>query len=311
MNTNTNETYLHQAAGGFGNVRAFTLIELVAILAVVAVMASLLVPSHAQTRTGGQGSQCMANTKTLMMANLMYQFDNRDALPMTFHGGYVPTANSAIRPWVTGWLDWSTYSDNTNLNYLLDPRYGSLAVYFGRDKSIYKCPADIYAIQSSRRPPIIRVRSVSGNFYVGKGNGWATGSWGGPGGPNNLSFVNGYRGAAKSSDLLIPGPARTWVYMDEHPDSMNDGGLWSPNTPSNMPDAPANYHDGAAGIAMADGHSEMHRWTGPTMNKPRNRGGLLGVSFVAQNNYATVRGDPDLYWLAFTTPRWTTRTVAD
>jgi prepilin-type processing-associated H-X9-DG protein len=99
--------------------------------------------------------------------------------------------------------------------------------------------------------------------------------------------------------------------MDEHPDSMNDGGCWSPNFASNMPDAPATYHNGAAGIAMADGHSEMHRWTGPTMNKPRNQGGLLGVSFVAQNNYSTVKGDPDLYWLSFATPRWTTRTVAD
>src|SRR5580765_2092793 len=128
-----------------GNRKAFTLIELLAIMSVLAVMASLLVPSHARTRSGGQGFQCMANTKTLMMANLMYQFDNRDALPMTFHGGFVPTANDANRPWVTGWQDWTSAPDNTNLNYLLQPRYASLAVYFGRDKSVYKCPADIYS----------------------------------------------------------------------------------------------------------------------------------------------------------------------
>jgi prepilin-type processing-associated H-X9-DG protein len=62
--------------------------------------------------------------------------------------------------------------------------------------------------------------------------------------------------------------------MDEHPDSMNDGGLWSPDTPFNMQDAPATYHNGAAGVAMADGHCEMHRWTGATMNRPSSLGGL-------------------------------------
>src|SRR5580765_5199199 len=105
-----------------GNRKAFTLIELLAIMSVLAVMASLLVPSHARTRSGGQGFQCMANTKTLMMANLMYQFDNRDALPMTFHGGFVPADTDLTKPWVTGWLDWSTASDNTNLARLLDPK---------------------------------------------------------------------------------------------------------------------------------------------------------------------------------------------
>ena len=28
----------------------------------------------------------------------------------------------------------------------------------------------------------------------------------------------------------------------------------------NLVDYPGNYHDGAAGISFADGHTEMHRW---------------------------------------------------
>jgi prepilin-type processing-associated H-X9-DG protein len=120
-----------------------------------------------------------------------------------------------------------------------------------------------------------------------------------------------YNGASKSSDLLIPGPARTWVFMDEHPDSISDGAGWPPNTSSNMPDLPATYHNGAASFAMADGHSEMHRWRGPKMNTPINENGALGVGFSSLNNSATVRGDPDLFWLSFSTPRSSNKTVVD
>ena len=119
---------------------------------------------------------------------------------------------------------------------------------------------------------------------------------GGPSGPNNLTI---YKGIAKASEFLIPGPARTWVYIDEHPDSINDGGIFPPNTASNMPDPPATYHNGAAGVAMADGHCEIHRWTGAIMNKPRSLNGLAGVTFKAMNNFTIVRGDPDLFWLSY------------
>jgi prepilin-type processing-associated H-X9-DG protein len=265
--------------------------------------------SQAGARSGGQAIQCLKNLRQLIRASSMYCADNKDALPMVFHGGYVPSGNDPNRPWVTGWLDWSSTPDNTNVIYLLNSRYASLAAYFAREKRIYKCPADVFISASQRALGWEqRVRSVSANVYVGKANAWATGSWGGGGGPNNLTI---YKGAAKATDLLIPGAARTWVYLDEHPDSMNDGGSFAPDSATDLPDAPATYHDGAAGVAMADGHCEMHRWTGPAMTKPRALGGAAGVSYGSYNNFATVRGDPDLFWLSFGTPRWSPRTVAD
>ena len=94
--------------------------------------------------------------------------------------------------------------------------------------------------------------------------------------------------------------------MDEHPDSINDAGAFGPNSASNIPDAPSTYHNGAAGFAFADGHSEIHKWKGPLM-----RGELASVKFNARNNFGTKAGDPDLYWYAYHTTRWTTRTPAD
>src|SRR5678815_2582835 len=96
---------------------------------------------------------------------------------------------------------------------------------------------------------------------------------------------------------------RDRVYMDEHPDSINDAGAFAPNTANNIPDAPATYHNGAAGFSFADGHSEIHKWRGSAMNALRK------ISFVERNNFATATGDPDLYWYCYVTPRRTERVL--
>jgi len=69
----------------------------------------------------------------------------------------------------------------------------------------------------------------------------------------------------RDSDFIEP--ANTWVFVDEHPDSINDGFFCTDMKPAPnlaqavLPDAPASYHNGACGFAFADGHSEIKRWT--------------------------------------------------
>src|SRR2546422_8363703 len=197
--------------------------------------------------------------------------------------------------WVEGWLDWQTTTrkDNTNTEFLTSDKYANLGPYIGRQKNILKCPADNYLSPKQRAYGwTARVRSFSGNIGVGEGNA-TEGPW---------DAI--YQHYTKYSQMIYPGPAATWVFVDEHPDSMNDAGFFNPRISNYLwVDMPATYHNGACGFAFADGHSEIHKWKGPTMNKPRANGGLRGVNFQWQVNVPTVKGDPDLSWLSYATPR--------
>ena len=67
----------------------------------------------------------------------------------------------------------------------------------------------------------------------------------------------------------IPRPAKTWLFLDEHPDSINDGYFINNPTAGNWQDIPASYHNGACGFSFADGHSEIKKWRSGTSKYTR------------------------------------------
>ena len=263
----------------------FTLIELLVVIAIIAILAAMLLPALSRARCRAQGISCMSNTRQMMAADHMYITDNNDRFPGALHGGRAqnPVPDDPTGPWVVGWLDWSVSSDNTNILYLIDRRYSKLATYFGNNRNVFKCPADRYLHPVQRnRGWTERVRSVSGNIVIGAGNA--------EDGPMDSAYLH----VKKTSDLRIPGPADSWVFVDEHPDSINDAGLFSPYQ-SEWIDLPASYHCGSCGFAFADGHSEIHRWKVATTLEP--------VRLVDLGHIAVRANDPDIEWMRYHTPR--------
>jgi prepilin-type processing-associated H-X9-DG protein len=66
----------------------------------------------------------------------------------------------------------------------------------------------------------------------------------------------------------IPKPAEIFVFLDEHPDSINDGYFINDAYGWKWNDLPASYHNGAASFSFADGHSETHRWLLASTKRP-------------------------------------------
>src|SRR5207248_8342328 len=102
------------------------------------------------------------------------------------------------------------------------------------------------------------VRSYSMNAMMGNaGELSITGS-----NENNPNYVQFFTMPA------IPHPQDLFVFLDEHPDSINDGYFVNQADYAEWLDLPASYHDRGANFSFADGHSESHRWRCPSTWQP-------------------------------------------
>jgi prepilin-type processing-associated H-X9-DG protein len=108
----------------------------------------------------------------------------------------------------------------------------------------YHCPADNYPSNIG-----VRNRTVAMNSFIGDYNG------------TMVRFGNSaYRVFNKSTEFTVPGPAMTFVFLDECPDSINDGLFQMNMTRNTWSDIVASLHNGGGGLSFADGHAEVRKW---------------------------------------------------
>jgi prepilin-type processing-associated H-X9-DG protein len=230
----------------------------------------------------------MNNTKQLQLAFITYADDYNDTL-LACLDGLAGRVN-----WIQGDLQgWDASA--------ADPRWitnSPIFKYVGQSFPVFKCPADrATVVASGKRVPRIRSNSMSQVFAWGD---WLDGSGTG----RNQTKWRTY---GKASQIVAP--AKTFVFVDEHPNSINDAAFATQCTGADayatarIIDIPANYHNGACGFSFADGHSQIKRWTSSRSGHDTGRGLLnMPVYFTgAKNltlNFAARDAWMDSKWMA-------------
>ncbi|MCI0538549.1 MAG: type II secretion system GspH family protein [Verrucomicrobiales bacterium] len=246
------------------------MIELLVVIAIIAILAGMLLPALSKAKTKAQGIMCMSNNKQLMTAWFLYagDFDDRVCNNFGIDGTIEAINKKTFDNWVNNVMDWTasgSVADRsiTNVDWV---KNGVLAKYTGGALGVYKCPADNFISPPQRKAGwTARLRSNSMNAFFGRSEPESRRSFDPTSRGVNAGMPN-YRQFLKTTD--VPAPAMTWVTVDEHPDTINDGFFINGDFFTSWGDRPASYHNGAGGFSFADGHAEVHKWLSATTKDP-------------------------------------------
>jgi prepilin-type processing-associated H-X9-DG protein len=229
---------------------AFTIIELLITVGILGFLMALLLPVLSQGKSRGKTMVSGNNLKQLAVAWMIYADDHEGRVPPNFGAQQVndEIANGTYRNWVNNVLDWTDNPQNTNTALLFA---GGLGPYLGGQENVYRCPSDY--VLSDLQEDLgwrARTRSYSMNAMIGDAGDFTTGG-------TNVNNPH-YRQFFAATD--IPMPSDIFVFIEEHPDSINDGYFLNNPYTGQWMDLPASYHNGGANLSFADGHVEYHKW---------------------------------------------------
>jgi prepilin-type N-terminal cleavage/methylation domain-containing protein/prepilin-type processing-associated H-X9-DG protein len=212
--------------------QAFTLLELLMVIAIIAVLAGLLLPALSKAKERAHRVTCLSNQKQLGIAWELYAGDANNRLVLNDWDGSPTIPRSPSNSWVTG--NCSVDSATATITS------GALYPYV-KNMAVYKCPADGGTVQNGSIP---RLRSFSLSCYMNGGQ-LDEANW-------NVKPVR------QMSEIQVA--SRTLTFLDEDDLTIDDGQFLYPANARNWFNVPGWRHQNGSVLAFADGHSEYWKW---------------------------------------------------
>ena len=218
------------------NRKAFSLVELLTVIGIIAILIGLLMPVLTKARLEAVKVKCMANVHNLLQAQMMYVAENKNFLT---YPNWAPTLQDTSH-WATGWLyTQGQTSDPLNQE---DVKTGALYRYV-RDMRVYHCPTHV-------------VDSVPGEWterltsYIMNGAVCGYGTVGSHDAQREL-WVPSW----KITDWKNPSEQILWWEAEENGD-VPGGVAWNDGSSYPFENALAKRHGRGASVGCFDGHVE-------------------------------------------------------
>jgi hypothetical protein len=242
---------------------AFTRLDAAAIIAVLSLLALIAFPAITRNAFAATGITCVGNLGKMNLAWQLYSADNGGEIMNNLGSLSGTIADKTYLNWNHNLMDWTTNPSNTNRTLMATSK---LYPYLENTTTPtpFKCPADrfISAQQSQAGWTAGRLRSYSMNGFMGA---FATDT-------NDISYRGqNFLGANFRQFIMtsaIVRPEHTITFLDEHPDSINDGYFINVPNATQWYDLPGSHHNGAGGFSFADGRVEMHSWFSAATKQP-------------------------------------------
>ena len=219
----------------------FTLIELLVVIAIIAILAALLLPALAKSKSLATGAACQNNQKQLALAWTMYAMENDDLIcgGSTYNKGrefnwwFGPQPIPRERLQQMGKIS----SRQREIESEKEGLRTGLLYPFSGDTGVYHCPGDKRINSAS---PTLTYVSYSG---AGCLNGEDKG--------NSVFKVSS-----------IKGPSNKYVYVEESDPRQYNMGSWiiSMGAGNSWIDPVAPWHNDYSTLSWADGHATTKKW---------------------------------------------------